>query len=58
MDEKILLKELTEIKKLLILSLINKGVTDEVIGKVLGVSSTRIRQIVPLKAARGKNETK
>lgn len=44
--------ELVEIKKLLILQLISAGVSDVVIGKILGVSSARIRQIVPIKAAK------
>ncbi len=53
-----LIKELVDIKRLLMVDLISRGVSDEVIGKVLDISSSAIRHIVPLKAARklGKNE--
>lgn len=44
-----------ELKRLVILKLISDGISDKTIGKVLGVSSARIRQFVPIKEAKRKS---
>jgi hypothetical protein len=45
--------ELSAIKKLLILQLVRSGVTTDDIGRALGVSGQRIRQLVPARQKGG-----
>jgi len=49
MSEEQLLKEIQSIKKLLVLLLIRSGATSEAIGRALGVNSSRVRQMFPMK---------
>jgi DNA-binding CsgD family transcriptional regulator len=51
-DEAPTLKELKSIKKLLILLLIKSGATSEEIGLALGVDSSRVRQMFPMRKAK------
>lgn len=44
-----IIEELIAIKKLLILQLMHDDVDAAAIGKVLGLTPTRIRQIIPVK---------
>lgn len=52
MSDKQILKEAQAIKKLLILLLVRSGSNSEEIGKVLGVDSSRVRQMVPMTIAK------
>lgn len=55
MNEKdLVLKELKAIKKLLILFSIKSGATTEEIGTALGVDSSRISQMVPVRKIKKK----
>lgn len=49
--KKISLDSLEAVSKLLILQLIAQGLTSETIGKVLGIDSSTIRHMVPVKEA-------
>lgn len=48
-DANRIISELSEIKKLIMLQLINDGIDAKTLGRVLGVTPTRIRQIIPVK---------
>lgn len=53
-DSQKILAELVAIKKLLVLSLLNNGMSQGEIGKGLGVSQQRVSQIVPFKKRKEK----
>jgi len=55
-DEAPTLKELKSIKKLLILLLIKSGATSEEIGLALGVDSSRVRQMFPMRKAKSQGD--
>lgn len=50
------LQELQSIKKLLVLLLIKHGATSEEIGNALGVDSSRVRQMFPMRKAKTRGD--
>jgi hypothetical protein len=56
-EEQSILKEIQSIKKLMVLLLIKSGATSEEIGLALGVDSSRVRQMFPMrKTKKSKDE--
>lgn len=52
------LKELKAIKKLLIFKLVRSGATSEEIGKALGITGAAIRNIIPMREFKKKNQNR
>jgi len=46
--------ELVQIKKLLVLKLLNEGLTQSQIGKVLGVDQSHISRMIPVRLVKAK----